>query len=243
MHQPATRIDPHKLKTMAKILIVEDDQGLVQVLMDHLKAEHHIVENAADGQTALDLLRTYDYDIVILDLTLPEVDGVEVCRRYRFNGGNARVLMLTGRTTVPEKEVGFDAGADDYLTKPFHVNELMARVRAMMRRTRETKTDVLKLGSLQLVPKLFEASAGDEKLKLTPREFALLEFLVRHPNEVYSAEVLLDSIWPSDTEASTANIKSYIYRLREKIGERADAPQIVTVHGVGYKLVFPPSSK
>lgn len=223
-------------RLMAKILIVEDDSNLVQVLKDHLTAEHHTVESAEDGETALSLLRTYQYDIVVLDLALPTLDGIDVLKKYRRAGGNARILILTGRTTVDEKEVGFEAGADDYLTKPFHVRELLSRVRALMRRSAETATDELKLGNLTVSPRLFTARVDDVEIRLTPKEFAILEFFIRRPNQVFSPELLLDSIWPSDTEASTANIKTHMHRLRDKLGDKPGTPQIVTVHGAGYKF-------
>ncbi len=224
---------------MAKILIVEDDSSLVEVLRDHMKAEHHTVEAAVDGLVALDLLQTFEYDVVILDLNLPSLNGLDICRKYRFSGGAARILMLTGKSSVDEKEVGFEAGADDYLTKPFSVKELVARVRALMRRTREVVSDELKIGGLKLVPRSFHATKNGAPMKLTPKEFALLEFLMRHPNEVFNGDALLDRIWPSDSESSPDTVKSYIHRLREKLGSDQLLPSIGTVHGAGYKLVPP----
>ncbi len=225
---------------MAKILIVEDDTNLVEVLRDHMQAEHHTVEVISDGQMALDLLRTYEYDVVILDLNLPSMGGVEICQKYRFHGGAARVLMLTGKKAIEEKEVGFEAGADDYLTKPFSVKELIARVRALMRRTREVVSDEITIGGLTMVPRNFHATKNGDVLRLTPKEFALLEFLMRHPNEVFKGDALLDRIWPSDTDASPDTVKSYIHRIREKLGTGKSLPTIATAHGAGYKLV-PPS--
>jgi len=224
---------------MAKVLIVEDDQSLVDMLRDQLSAEHHVVESASDGQTALQLMKTYQYDVVVLDLMLPELDGIDVCRKYRQSGGNARILMLTGRTKLEEKELGFEAGADDYLTKPFHIRELVARVRAMMRRSADTVTDQLRCGTLTIEPRLFRATMDGVEIHFTPREFAILEFLVRHPNQVFHPNLLLDSVWPSDTEASAANVKAYVHRIRDKLSCGSGGPTIVTVHGLGYKLEAP----
>jgi len=221
---------------MAKVLIVEDDESLVAALREQLLTENYVVESTGEGHIAYDLLSLYEYDIVILDLGLPDVSGVDVLRRYRQKGGQARVLILTGRDRIEEKEAGFNAGADDYLTKPFHIRELMSRVRALMRRTTAVSGDELQLGALILSPRNFNATLNGAKIHLTPKEFALLEFLIRHKGEVFKSDALLDSIWASDSEASTATVKSYVHRLRDKLGKGPDIPQITTLHGAGYKV-------
>lgn len=224
---------------MSKVLVVEDDKNLVSLLKDQLESHNYVVEVAEDGEYALALMRTYQYDLVVLDWQLPGMEGIELCRAYRLNGGKGRVLMLTGKNTIDDKEVGFDAGADDYLTKPFHVRELLARLRALMRRKPEVSTDEVVVGSLTIAPRTFKVTVNGEEVRLTPREFALLEFLARHPGEVFDPDSLLDSIWPSDTEASKANIKTYVHRIREKLAGQQGAPSIVTVHGAGYRLELP----
>lgn len=220
---------------MAKILLVEDDSNLADNVAQYLGAEHHLVETTSCGEDAQHLMRLSTYEIVILDLGLPDKNGLDVLRQYRSSGGTARVLILTGRDKIDEKEKGFDAGADDYLTKPFHVKELAARVRALLRRPGDLTQDVLKAGELSLNTKTYKVTLSGEDLKLTPREFALLEFFMRYPNQVFNAETILTRVWQSDSEASPDTIKVYINRLRTKLGESSDA-QIKTVFGVGYKL-------
>lgn len=222
---------------MAKILFVDDDMDFLQVMCNYLILEMHSVDTARDGREALELLKLSRYDIVILDLNLPRVDGLAVCREYRSEGGSARVMMLTGRTDINDKVRGFDAGADDYLTKPFDSRELSARIRALLRRPIETKHDVLKLGDVCLDMQRHTVSRGGSPLQLAPKEFALLEFFMRNPNQVFSTNSLLERVWCVESEAALDAVRMAITRLRAKLGgDRTDGPIIETIHRVGYRL-------
>lgn len=221
---------------MAKILIVEDDQNLVNMIVDWLEFERHTVEAVGDGNDAMAMLRAYSYDLVILDLTLPGMGGEQVCSEYRSGGGKARILMLTGKGAIEDKEAGFDAGADDYLTKPFHSKELSARVRALLRRSAEVVSETLKAGSLTLNTREFTVTQDGVVLQLAPKEFALLEFFMRHPNQVFSAESLLDRVWQAEGDASIDTVRVCINRLRTKLKADDATACVKTVFGVGYKL-------
>lgn len=221
---------------MAKILIVEDEADFYEPIRAFLAREHHVVEVVENGLEALDRLRFYKYDAIIMDWMLPGMQGVDVCREYRSSGGTTPILMLTAKTATGEKISGLDAGADDYLTKPFDVGEVSARVRALLRRPATLTGNVLKLGQIVLERDTHRVTKTGEEIQLLPKEFALLEFFMRHPNQVFSAEALLDRVWASDSEASPETIRTYIKRLRQKIDNK-DVPSLIqTVHGVGYKF-------
>jgi len=224
---------------MAKILVVEDEHDLAIPIRDWLTREQHVVEIVDNGIDALDRLKVYKYDIVILDLQLPGIGGIDVCRRYRSEGGGSSILMLTAKNTVEDKEFGLDAGADDYLTKPFHLKELSARVRALLRRHTQSTSRELKVGDLVVDVISRTVMLNGKEIHFVPREFSLLEFLMRHPNQVFSAEALLDRVWASDTMASPDTIRTYIKILRKKLGCEGKDSFIRTVHGVGYKLEAP----
>ncbi len=222
---------------MAKILLVEDDTDLSGRVGEWLTFEQHSVESVFDGLEASQRLRIYSYEVVILDWELPKMSGIEVCKEFRGRGGATPILMLTGKGTVTEKEAGLDAGADDYLTKPFHLKELSARIRALMRRPVASYTgSTLKIGLLELDPSTRRVTRSGEELTLLPKEYALLEFFMRHPNEVFSPDALLNRVWNSESDASTDTIYTYIKMLRKKITPEAPASMIKTVHGVGYRL-------
>jgi len=227
---------------MAKILVVEDENDLAIPIRDWLTREQHVVEIVDNGLEALDRLKVYKYDIVVLDLMLPGISGIEVCRRYRSEGGGSSILMLTAKNTVEDKEFGLDAGADDYLTKPFHLKELSARVRALLRRHTQSTSRELKAGDLVVDVISRTVMLNGKEIHFVPREFSLLEFLMRHPNQVFSAEALLDRVWASDTMASPDTIRTYIKILRKKLGCEGKDSFIRTVHGVGYKLEAPHAS-
>ncbi|MBA3858067.1 MAG: DNA-binding response regulator [Cyanobacteria bacterium PR.3.49] len=220
---------------MAKLLVVEDDSNLADSVVDMLKSENHMVEFTPNGMDAANLLAVSAYDLIVLDLGLPDKDGIEVLKEYRGRGGRGKVLILTGRGKIEEKEQGLDLGADDYLTKPFHVKELAARVRALLRRPEGVVAEVLRTATFELNAKTFTFTKGGVEVPLTKREFTLLEFLMRHPNQVFSSEAIIARVWQSDSEASADTVKVYINRLRNKLGDNLDA-EIKTVYGVGYKL-------
>lgn len=225
---------------MAKILVVEDDPQILKVICDCLSFDHHIIETETDGRSGLEKLQFFQYDVLVLDWNLPGISGIELCRAYRDQGGTGAVLMLTAKQAVADKEEGLDSGADDYLTKPFNIRELTARVRALLRRsTGRMSTNVLKVGDVELDPRSFSVSVQGHAIKLVPKEFALLEFMMRNRNIVFSADALLSRVWKSDEEASPDIIRTHIKNLRKKIEVKGTPPIIQTVYGVGYKVVAP----
>lgn len=224
---------------MAKILVVEDEIDLATPMRDWLAREQHLVELVVNGAEALERLRIYKFDLIILDLMIPGINGMQVCKCFRADGGTTPILMLTAKSAIEDKEAGLDAGADDYLTKPFHLKELSARVRALLRRHSNASSKELQLGDLILDVAGRKVTFKGKKIHFVPREFSLLEFLMRHPNQVFSAEALLDRVWASDTLASPDTIRTYIKILRKKLGEEGKDSLIRTVHGVGYKIESP----
>jgi DNA-binding response OmpR family regulator len=222
---------------MAKILVVEDDQNTANTIADWLKLEHYTVEVAYRGDDGLELLRASGFDAIVLDWEIPGVSGLELCRRFREEGGATPIIMLTGRSTVGEKEEGLDSGADDYLTKPFNLKELSARLRALLRRPAGVLDNVLRVRDIELDPGKFLVTKGGVELSLLPKEFSLLEFFMRHPNQVFSSDALIQRVWTSDSEATGEAIRTTLKRLRKKLGDNDDTnPIIQTVHGVGYRL-------
>ena len=222
---------------MSKILLVEDELDLSDQIRDWLIRDHHIVEAVGNGEMAYHQLRVSKYDVIILDWQLPGMSGLEICKKYRAQGGKSPVLMLTARSTVDDKEQGLDAGADDYLCKPFHLKELSARIRALIRRSSGGQAaNILHLKDISLDPSARRVSKGSTDIKLEPKEFALLEFLMRNRNIVFSADALLDRVWESDTSVSPDSIRTYIKALRKKLDASGEPSIITTVHGLGYRL-------
>lgn len=221
---------------MAKILVVEDDKALAKMVGDWLRRENHMVEFAFDGREAEQALQLSSFDLIILDWDLPFVTGIEVCKAFRNDGGDTAVLMLTGKSDICEKETGLDAGADDYLTKPFNVRELAARVRALLRRTSSTKNQLLVCGPISLNPSSGVVLNGVDEVRLAPREFALLEFFMRHQDEIFSADALIQRVWQSDSEATANALATSIKRIRAKLDKDEGNSVITTVTRVGYKM-------
>jgi two-component system, OmpR family, manganese sensing response regulator len=221
---------------MAKILIVEDEVDLSEPVRVYLEGEHHLVEVVGDGQEAMERLRFYKYDVIILDWMLPGLSGIDVCKSFRASGGTTPILMLTSRKQTQDKIVGLDSGVDDYLAKPFEVQEVSARIRALLRRPQHMNNNTLTARNIVLEPGSFKVTRATTDVPLLPKEFALLEFLMRHPGQVFSPEALLDRVWSSESEASPETIRTYIKRLRQKIDTEGQPSLISTVHGVGYKL-------
>ncbi|HEY9788950.1 MAG TPA: response regulator transcription factor [Candidatus Obscuribacterales bacterium] len=221
---------------MAKILIVEDETALVRVVEDYLSADHHQVEVATTGDDARTRLKSYAYDVVVLDWNLPGVAGIDILREFRERGGSTPVLMLTGKKEVKEKEAALDLGADDYLTKPFDGRELAARIRALLRRTPAVTGNVLKAGEYTLDRQNYKVTRGADELHLVPREFDLLEFFMRNVGRVYSSQALLNMVWSNESEATEEAVSTCVKRLRKKIdGDRMESA-IRTIYGVGYKF-------
>jgi DNA-binding response OmpR family regulator len=221
---------------MAKILIVEDEADLAELVKNWLAKDHHLVEIADDGLEALIRMETNNYDVVILDIMLPSVNGMEICKRYRKSGGSAGIIMVTAKGHVDDKETGLDSGADDYMTKPFQLKELAARVRAVLRRNHGQAQDVMRFRDLEIDVNEFKVLKGGHEVHLLPKEFRLFEFFLRHPHQVFSAEDLLSSVWESDTEALLDTVRGHVTRVRKKLDTAGTPSIIATVYGVGYKL-------
>jgi len=221
---------------MAKILLVEDDLVNAGLVRDYLKHEQYTVDEAHDVSEAQGFLSAYQYDLLVLDWLLPDGSGIDVLKKFRDDGGLAPVILLTGKGHVSDKEVGLDAGADDYLTKPFEVRELSARIRALLRRNPLAQGNVLACGNITLDIKRACLTRDGEEIKLLPTEYALLEFLMRNQERVFSPGALLLHVWKSDSDATENGVRTYIARLRQKIDTQGKPSLIKTIHGLGYKL-------
>ncbi len=219
-----------------KILLVEDDTTLANVVRDWLVAKNNEVDHLTNGAEALEWLTRQHYSVAILDWELPELSGVEVCRRFRSGGGTIPILMLTGRKGTDDIVDGLEAGADDYLSKPFELPELFARIRALLRRPTSITSSTISAGSLELDPKTGKVSKGQEEIVLSRKEFAVLQYLMTNPGRIYSAEALLDRIWPTEAETSAETVRCHITRLRAKLASVGEESLIKTVYGMGYKL-------
>jgi DNA-binding response OmpR family regulator len=216
-----------------RVLVVEDDDEIADVLRRSLRQEGHQVRTAVDGEEALDAARDFVPDMVVLDLGLPKLDGVEVCRRLREDG-DVPILILTARTDTDDRVRGLDAGADDYLVKPFERAELLARLRALMRRRPPRGSASLRVGDLALNPDTREVLRGERQLDLTAREFELLEFLMRNQKLVISRERLLEEVWGYDPTSMTNTIDVFISNLRRKLEEGGEDRLLHTQRGAGY---------
>jgi two-component system, OmpR family, response regulator len=220
-----------------RILLVEDDKDLSRQLRAALNDAGYVVDHAPDGEEAQFLGETEPYDAVILDLGLPKVDGVSVLERWRRGNMVTPVLILTARGTWSEKVAGFDAGADDYLTKPFHTEELLARLRALLRRTAGHAAPSLTCGGLRLDPRAARASVNGEPLRLTSLEYRLLHYLIMHQGRVINRTELVEHLYDQDFDRDSNTIEVFIGRLRKKMG----SDRIDTVRGLGYRLTAPAS--
>ena len=181
-----------------RILIVEDDDRIAKPLAEDLRHQHHVVEIATDGLEGWEYTQAIDYDLILLDLMLPKLDGISLCQQLRRSQYNALILMLTAKDTTSDKIIGLDAGADDYLVKPFEIEELAARIRALCRRSAETKPPILTYGKLNLDPASNEVSFDSQVLTLTPKEYMILELFMRHRDRVFSRSEILDKLWEID---------------------------------------------
>ncbi|HEX9372283.1 MAG TPA: response regulator transcription factor [Roseiflexaceae bacterium] len=219
---------------MATILVVDDDPRILSVVSRGLHFEGYDVQTAADGHEALRIARENPPNAVVLDVMLAGMDGLEVCRRLR-RGTNAPILMLTARDAVPDRIAGLDSGADDYLVKPFDFDELLARIRALLRRTQPQLEDVLAYADLRLYTGAREAYRGDRHIELTTREYELLLLFLRHPRQVLTREQILDRVWGELTVDSNA-IEVHVGRLRDKLEASGEVRLIQTVRGAGYAL-------
>jgi len=226
-----------------RILIIEDDLAILRGLKDNLEYESYEVLTAVDGDQGYCLIREKKPDLIILDLMLPKMNGYELCRKVRQEGVNTPILMLTARGEEVDRVLGLDLGADDYVTKPFSVPELLARVRAILRRVQRSKTgnlpDKLHVGNLIIDFKRFEARKADKILKMSRKEFGILRLLAARVGEVVTRDELLDEVWGYEQYPTTRTVDNHMALLRSKIEDDPSKPlHLLTVHGVGYKLVL-----
>jgi two-component system OmpR family response regulator len=222
-----------------RVLVVEDEAKLAGVLARGLREEGYAIDVTGRGEEALWMAKANPYDAILLDVMLPGADGFEICRRLRESGVWSPVLMLTARDAINDRVSGLDAGADDYLAKPFSFEELLARIRALVRRAPGERPVVLEAGDLRLDPAAHRAWRGDAELDLSAKEFSLLELLVRRPGKVFTRSELLDGAWDMDFERRSNVVDVYVRYLREKVDRPFGKQSIETVRGVGYRLREP----
>ncbi|MDX2214299.1 MAG: response regulator transcription factor [Oculatellaceae cyanobacterium bins.114] len=221
-----------------RILLVEDDAKLGDALSEALSDQRYVVDVARDGEAGWEQVTTLPYDLVLLDVTLPKLDGMSLCQRMRMQGYHFPLLMLTARDTSADKIAGLDAGADDYVVKPFDLPELLARLRALLRRGGTSgSVSVSQWGSLRLNSSTFEVAYGDRPLRLTPKEFSILELLLSNGRRVLSRALMIERVWSLTEPPEEDTVKAHIKSLRQKL-KVAGAPDdfIETVHGLGYRL-------
>jgi DNA-binding response OmpR family regulator len=225
-----------------RILVVEDNHRLSSSLTMNLTHEGYSVDAAYDGQEGQDLAELTPYDLIILDILLPKKDGLEVCRELRRRRIQTPILLLTARDGVDDRVLGLDCGADDYLVKPFAMRELLARLRALLRRQQPYKNARMEIGDLVVDPVTHTVERANQPIELTPREYALLEYLMYHPNQVVTREMIEQHIWNYDFECESNVIDVYVRRLRRKIDAPFAVQLLQTIRGVGYRLT-PPARK
>ena len=225
---------------MSRILVVEDDPAILRGLADNLRFESYEVLTAADGESACSLIREHKPDLIILDLMLPRLSGYEVCRKVRAEGVKTPIVMLTARSEEADRVLGLDLGADDYVTKPFSVRELMARVRAILRRAQPTDAPVdhLQFDDVQVDFRRYEAHKANVALEMTRKEFGILRYLASKAGEVVTRDELLNEVWGYEATPTTRTVDNHIVSLRAKLERHPSQPRhLLTMHGVGYKWV------
>jgi two-component system alkaline phosphatase synthesis response regulator PhoP len=224
-----------------RILLVEDEAGLVLTLTDRLNSEGYQVETAGDGEAGLEMIRQDHYDLILLDIMLPQKNGFDVCRDMRRNGIETPVIMLTARGQVFDKVLGLKLGADDYLTKPFEMAELLARIEARLRRTEQSVDnlkEVVRFGNVKVDLRKAELTRNQETIELSAREFQLLRYLIEHQGDVLSRDELLNEVWGYDSIPTTRTVDVHVAWLRQKVEDNPRYPRhILTIHGLGYKFV------
>ena len=220
-----------------RLLVIEDEPDLAQALAKGLRHQGYAVDVAYDGLTGWELASVNEYDLLILDLNLPEMDGLEVCRRLRISQPELLILVLTARSHAEERVEGLDQGADDYMVKPFYFTELSARIRALLRRDMRVRAHLLQYKDLKLDPKARVAWRGNHRLELTSKEFSVLEYLLRHQGEVVSHEQLLEHVWDMQANPLTNTVRVHMNSLRRKLEDIADTPYYIeTIIGQGYRI-------
>lgn len=220
---------------MAKILIIEDDVAVADLVVSALKSEKHTIDKVHTGADGVHYLASGNYDLLILDWQLPDTTGPKICSQYREEGGRSPVLFLTGKSAVTDRVVGLDAGADDYLVKPFDERELQSRVRALLRRLPMSETRTYAVRDIELDPDKRTVFKSGIVVNLFPKEFNILELMMKNPGRVFSADELLDKVWSTDQDASIDTVRTTFVRLRQKID--CDSPPLIrTIRNVGYRL-------
>lgn len=222
-----------------RLLVIEDEQKVANFIKQGLEEEGYAVDHAADGASGLEMALEGLHDVIVLDVMLPKLDGLSVLHQLRQENVTTPVLLLTVRATIEDKVLGLDAGADDYLTKPFAFEEFVARVRALLRRRAETAPPILQVADLALDPARRVVSRGDQKIELTPREFALLDYFMRNPGRVLTRTMIANRVWDYTFDATTNVIDVYVNYLRKKIDTGHDTRLLHTVRGVGYVMKVP----
>jgi heavy metal response regulator len=219
-----------------RILVVEDEKKVVSFIKKGLEEEHYAVDIAYDGEEGLGLAQINEYDLILLDIMLPKLDGMEVLRRIRGNGSSVPILILTAKDSVENIVTGLDTGSDDYLTKPFSFAELVARVRALLRRGAKEKMDILTVGDLSLSTSTHRVKRGERKIELTPKEYALLEYFMRNPNRILTRTLITEHVWDYHFDPETNVIDVYVNYLRKKIDHGFEKKLIHTIRGSGYMM-------
>lgn len=219
-----------------RLLVIEDEKKVASFIKKGLEEEYYAVDVAYDGEQALYMTEVNEYDLIVLDIMLPKVDGMTVLRQIRQNGNIVPILVLTAKDSVENIVEGLDAGCDDYLTKPFAFSELLARIRALLRREREAKTPVLEVGDLRLCPLTHEVTRGDKRVDLTAKEYGLLEYFMRNPNRVLTRTMMAEHVWDYHFDTDTNVVDVYVNFLRNKIDRGFDIKLIHTIRGVGYMM-------
>jgi heavy metal response regulator len=219
-----------------RILVVEDEKRIASFIERGLKEERYVVDVAHTGEKGLFLAEINAYDVVILDIMLPDIDGISICKQLRDNGINVPILMLTAKNRVQDKVLGLDSGADDYLTKPFAFDEFLARVRALLRKNQSQKVTTLSIADLELDQIKHSVKRGGKDIQLANKEYALLEYLLLNANQIVTRTMISEHVWNEDFDTFTNVFDVYIHRLRTKIDKGFDKPLIHSVRGVGYVL-------
>jgi DNA-binding response OmpR family regulator len=224
-----------------RILVVEDEHRIAASIKKGLELETYAVDLAYDGQEGYDLASSEEYDVIILDLMIPKLDGMSVCKKLREQGNHTPIIMLTAKGQLQDKVNGLNAGADDYLTKPFAFEELIARIRALIRRPKQTGSNLLEVGSLSLNTTSYEVKRNGTIIQLSGKEFSLLEYLMRHANTVLTKDHIISHVWDYDADILPNTVEVYIKNLRAKIDEpfiMKEKALIQTVRGFGYKITY-----
>ena len=219
-----------------RLLVIEDERKIARVITESLKREKYAVDAAYNGEEGFNLADSQPYDLLIVDRMLPGLEGAEIVKKLRENGKNMPILFLTALSTTEDKTLGLDIGADDYLTKPFAIDELLARVRALLRRPPIQQPDILKIDDLKIDKQQQAVTRAGKIIDLTSKEYALLEYLIQHPNQILSKETLIDHVWDFDADILPNNVEAYIKNLRQKIDKPFKKQLIKTVRGFGYRI-------